>query len=139
MRHADSGGSSIQQTHLLNLDFSTGTTDMWLRNGDSLPNAKPFSVLPWLETVIIQNAEQQLALCWHSFHIQQLIQEVGQMMYNTFYCLGKCICYRQRWKSIRLLCELVKAKKVYRFHLAQMETVLYNRILALQIYTTYAL
>lgn len=63
MQHVDRGSSSIQPTESLNLVFSPGTTGMWLRNGDSLPNAKPSSVLPWLETVINQNAEQQLALC----------------------------------------------------------------------------
>lgn len=39
------------------------TIGMLLGNGDSLPNAKSSSVLPWLAPVINQNAEQQLALC----------------------------------------------------------------------------
>jgi len=36
---------------------------MLLGSGDSLPNAKSSSVIPWLALVINQNAEQQLALC----------------------------------------------------------------------------
>lgn len=63
MQHVDSGGSAIRRYESLNLGFSPGTIGMWLWNVDSLPNAKPSSVLPWLETVINQNAEQQLALC----------------------------------------------------------------------------
>lgn len=43
------------------LCFSQGTVGMWLQ--DMVPNATPSSVLYWLETVINQNAEQQLALC----------------------------------------------------------------------------
>lgn len=62
MQHVDRTGGSIQGTESLN---SPGNRPigMLLRNGDSLPNAKSSSVLPWLAPVINQNAEQQLALC----------------------------------------------------------------------------
>lgn len=63
MQHVDRGSSSIQRTESLNLVFSPGTIGMWLRSEHRLPNVKPSSVLPWLKTVINQNAEQQLALC----------------------------------------------------------------------------
>lgn len=61
----DRARGSIQGTESLELGFSPGnrTIGMLLGNGDSLPNAKSSSVLPWLEPVINQNAEQQLALC----------------------------------------------------------------------------
>lgn len=65
MQHVDRAGGSIQGTESLNLGFSPGsrTIGMLLGNGDSLPNAKSSSVIPWLAPVINQNAEQQLALC----------------------------------------------------------------------------
>lgn len=107
--------------------------DMFLGNEDTLPNAKSSSVLPWLVPVINQNAKQQLALSWHSIHIQQLIHEVGQMMSNTTHCLAKCICYYQQWKSIHLLYKLVKTS----LQVLPEQMVLYNISLALQIYTTY--
>lgn len=70
---------------------------MLLGNEDSLPNATSSYVLPWLVPAINQNAEHQLALRWHCIHIQQFIQEVSQTMWNTTYCLAKCICYYQLW------------------------------------------
>lgn len=41
---------------------------MLLGNGEMLPNTKLFSLLLWLVPAINQNAEEQLALCWHYSH-----------------------------------------------------------------------
>lgn len=89
--------SSLNEKSSVNSCFSPETIGMRPQNW--MPNATPSSVLSWHETVINQNSEQQLALCWHSVCVQQLKEEVSQMMNNTFHCLAKCICYHQHWKS----------------------------------------
>lgn len=85
----------------------------WHVAENGMPKATPSSILSWLETVINQNAEQQLALCWHSVCIQQLIQEIGQMMYNVFDCLAKCICYQQHLEAVSKFCFFQAYCKLY--------------------------
>lgn len=102
---------------------------MLLRNRDSQPNAKSSSVLLWLVPAINQNAEQQLALRWHSIHFQQFTQEVGQVMYKLPHCLAKCICYYQHGNPST--CCISMWKQVYRFQLPAKWTVFYNKLHAL--------